>query len=1358
MSGRWRICIEAGGTFTDGVAVAPSGEARRAKVLSSGVIRGRVLNVAASAGQAAEIHGLPNSERLDLRGMTIRVVGGGALGVHQQVERAGLITGHAGRVVTVEPSAALGLTKGAIVEVGTGESATVLAARLLTGAPAGRPLPPADVRLATTWATNALLERRLTPTVLFVTRGFGDLLLIGDQRRPDLFALDIRRDPPVVTGVVEVGGRLKASGDELRPLELDAAVEQARAWLARGVRSAAVALLHSWRNPEHEQRLGAALAQAGFEHVSLSSQLSPRMRLLARARTAVVNAALSGAVGGFVRGARAGWGGRAGDGDPAWAMQVMTSAGGLCDAASFAAKDSLLSGPAGGVCGARAIAARAGLGKVIAFDMGGTSTDVTRIDGAAELTVTHRVAATELMAPALAVHSVAAGGGSICGLELIERAGAAPVARPVVGPRSAGADPGPACYGRGGPLTLTDVNLLLGRLDPATFKIPVDADAARVALRAVREGAMARGAELPGEEALLEGFVRLADERMAQAIRVISVRKGYDPREYALVAFGGAGGQHACAVAGELGIRTVVIPGECSVLSALGLHAAAAQVVKEEQTLAPLNEHPGGVAEAFQRLAGAAEAELRARGERAARITRTARLRYRGQDHALDLPWTPGTDLGAAFEERSRVIFGHVIPGRAVEVESLRVVAEGPEGDGLEGQVSELQVEARREARVFLHGAWRRAPVLAPAALGAGSASSGGAEGPMLVVMEGSIAVVPSGWRASLTPRGDLRLDRSGAEPAVEAASGAAAVGAAGGWEGSGPAGSEIEIELMGGRLESLGEAMGELLGRTALSTSVKERLDYSCALLDAQGRLVVSAPHVPVHLGALGVCVRLLRGAAPMAAGDVVFTNHPGFGGSHLPDVTLVAPAFDDAGVLIGYAACRAHHAEIGGTRPGSMPPDARCLAEEGVVIRPTLLARGAGAGGGGKGEAAGVGGGVPDWEGVRRMFTQGPHPTRAIDDNLADLAAQLAAVRMGVDGLARAARERGSEAVGAAMASLLARAEAHASAAVARCGLPDGGEVWAESRMDDGWPLRAALRRTGHRLTIDFSGSGPVHPGNLNAPLAVTYSAVMYAIRLLVTAAAGGGRPEGRDEPLSVPLNDGLMGVVDLILPEGLLDPPFASGSAGAADDPSRLPAVAGGNVETSQRVVNLLLRALGLLAESQGTMNNLLFGDARLGYYETLGGGAGAGPGFDGASGVHTHMTNTAITDPEVLEHRYPVRLDRFAIRPGSGGAGVAGPGGRGGDGLVRELTFLAPLSVSLLTSSRVTGPVGMRGGSAGAPGRQCVIRAGGAIESLPSVAAVDVEPGDQLIVETPGGGGWGDVPSPDAAQPAKPAPSA
>ena len=1251
----WQIWIDTGGTFTDCVAVDPSGRLHRAKVLSSGGLRGRVRR-------------LIDRRRLEVEqrwGVADDFVAGHAFRWLDRQHEPVTVTAFDAAASVLELDAACPPPESPepperadpAFELLSGVEAPILAARIVTGTPDGGSLPSMEMRLATTRGTNALLERQGAPVALFVTRGFGDLLLIGDQQRPDLFALRIDRPQPLHRSVVEVEERLAADGSVISPLRLETIMTPARRLVESGVRSAAVALAHSYRKPDHEHRVAAALRGIGFEHVSCSSDLSPLIKLLPRAETAAVNAYLAPLLESYFAeiGSTLG-GGR---------LQVMTSAGGLIRADACRAKDSLLSGPAGGVAGAAIAARRSGFERLIGFDMGGTSTDVARYDGDFEYQFEHRVGGTRLVAPALAIETVAAGGGSICGF-------ADGALR--VGPQSASAVPGPACYGAGGPLTLTDVNLLLGRLDPGRFEIPISIDRAR---RKRDEVAVAAGVDL---DDLLEGFLEIANERMADAIAEVSLRRGYDPGEYALVAFGGAGGQHACAVAAHLGMETIVMPADASLLSALGLAGAVVERFAERQVLRLLDDVRGELAGLIGELGGQAAGRISAEGVAPDDIVirrRIVNLRLLGQESSIGVAW--GDDIDAEFAERYRAMYGHPPEGKPIEVESIRVVASSRSAAvGSAERVEERhEPDAARRVRTRFRGVWREVPVYERETLRPGAEIAG----PALVFDPYSAYVVDPDWIATADGAAALVLRRSGDASSQDRAR---------------P--EVVRRELFTNRFLSTARQMGRMLQRTALSTNVKERLDFSCALLDADGELVVHAPHMPVHLGALGLCVRAVREAVAMKPGDVVVTNHPAFGGSHIPDVTVITPVHA-RDRLIAYVVSRAHHAEIGGTRPGSMPPLARSLADEGVVIRPCHL----------------VEEGTARYERIERMLRAGPHPSRAVVDNMADLRAQVAANHHGASALRSLADAHGADVVARQMGAIKARAQSLARAALAK--LPDG-TYEAKQLLDDGSLIHVRIGIEGDAAVVDFAGTADRHPGNLNATPAVVRSAVIYVLRVLIGE--------------SLPLNEGIMRAVDVRIPRCMLNPEFD-------EDPRNAPAVGGGNVETSQRLVDTLMQTLGICACSQGTMNNTLFGTQDFSYYETVCGGSGAGPGFDGADAVHTHMTNTRITDPEILEQRYPVRLERFEIRRGSGGRGAY----RGGDGAVRELRFLAPMSLSILSQHRTEGPYGLEGGGPGAPGRNTIVRADGTTDTLGPIDGAEVDVNDRLILETPGAGAYGNA---------------
>jgi 5-oxoprolinase (ATP-hydrolysing) len=1183
------------------------------------------------------------------------------------IDRGGTFTDVIGR----GPDGALHVAKLLSSESSPADGVRALLERLGALAP-GAPLPPCRLRLGTTLATNALLERRGAPTLWVANRGLGDLLAIGTQERPELFALAIRKPAPLCTEVWEARGRAAADGALLEELDLAEAREALRTARGRGISSVAVALIHATRRPELEARLAECAREQGFEHVVASHEIAHEQGLLARAETAVVDAYLTPLLRRHVEAlARALPGSR---------LRFMQSSGGLAEGARFRGPSALLSGPAGGVVGAARVAAAAGFARAVGFDMGGTSTDVSLLEGdALPRAFETQLAGVRVKAPMLRVHSVAAGGGSLCRFDGF---------RLTVGPESAGARPGPLCYGdpAARELALTDANLALGRVQPDRFPFALRREPVERALAALRERVRAEGHERSGDE-IAAGFVAVANASMAEAISRVTTARGVDPRGCALVGFGGAAGQHVCALARALGMRHVVLHPLAGILSAWGIGMAALSWDGWRDAMrAPLPRD----GEALPSVVGAALAELAAEGRAALeregaaagelQVERSLELRYAGSETALAVREPEDGRYGAAFCREHEARFGYLRPGRAVEIVTarVRVHAGAPAAEPPAAAAADrAPPEPLRRERVWFPEVGRvDAPVYLREALAEGVALAG----PALVLEEtGTLALEP-GFRLRVRAGGVwvLEDERGAARPAAQ--------------DLSQP--DPVRLEVFGHRFMSIAEQMGAVLRNTSVSTNIKERLDYSCAVFDAQGGLVANAPHIPVHLGAMGETVQAVKARFPdLAPGDAVASNDPFAGGSHLPDVTLVTPVFAGRPEPAFFVASRGHHADIGGSAPGSMPADSRSLADEGVLIEPRRV----------------VASGRFDEAGVRGLLRSGPHPARAPDENVAELEAMVAANRAGVRLLEALVAEQGAEAVRATMAQLQQAAAGKVRRELAK--LPPGTRRFAD-RMDDGTPLCAELTLSGDRLCIDFAGTGPASAGNLNAPRAVVRAAVLYTLRCLVAE--------------SIPLNDGCLLPVEIRIPPGsLLDPPRGA-------------AVVGGNVETSQRVVDVLLGALGAAAASQGTMNNVAFGDARFGYYETLGGGAGAGPGFDGASGVHTHMTNTRITDVELIEARHPVRILRFSLRRGSGGAGRW----RGGDGLLRHYRFLAPVRLSLLCERRATAPYGLAGGRPGAPGVDTLLRAGGRPERLTRRAGVELEAGDELVIETPGGGGYGE----------------
>jgi 5-oxoprolinase (ATP-hydrolysing) len=1406
-AGGWRFWIDRGGTFTDLVGRAPDGSLVVRKVLSE------------RPHPAAPLPG------------------GGPGG---------------------EPDGQAG--------PGADSDPTVAALRQVLGLAEHQPLPDGlveEVRLGTTVATNALLERRVAPVLLLLNRGFADLPRIGDQHRPEIFALRIERPQPLPYRALEVPGRLAADGSELEPFQRDPALEaQLRQALAEGYRSCAVALLHAVANPAQERALGDWLVELGFGPVLLSHRVGAMPRWLPRLQTTLAEAALQPVLQAYLARVRQALG-------PATRLRVMTSAGVLQAPEQLLAKDTILSGPAGGLVGAVAVARAAGLaeGPIIGFDMGGTSTDVFHLEPVAVAPVSVAgadaasapgagplqapdpaaaealerqpetlIAGLRLQALCLPIHTVAAGGGSVLRFE---------GGRLQVGPASAGAVPGPACYRLGGPLTITDANLLLGRLPPEALPavfgpggdLPPDGAVVRrrfealAADLAAARPATARGTPL-SPEALAQGARSIALERMAEAIRSISIQRGHDIRAAVLVCYGGAGGQHACALAERLGVARVLLHPLAGVLSAYGIGLSRQEALRSRALQLPLEaaalpellrQREALLAEASAALEAAGDG----RGDRgAARLSLD--LRLAGGERALEVPWSGAetvAELHAAFGRSHQRRFGFAVEqDAALVVERLQLVlpagSSGPSagaagsgpgpGSGADAAGSGPNPEpAAPQPRTAPQGwqpqgwrplclpegqdsagagamVWRQVPCWRRDALVPGQRL----EGPALVLEATGTTVLEQGWGALVLADGALllephptlepghpqhaetpRSDRAAAPseataPHADARPNARAERT---MAISEPAAFDpVRLELYNHRFAAIAEQMGVRLQQSSRSVNIRERLDFSCALFDAQGRLVANAPHIPVHLGSMGESVAALLAAiarrerAPLRPGDAIASNDPYAGGTHLPDITVISPVFaPDAAALehpalgaaadsgapqarsqpgaaepqpgqppartppqgpghgppaeaphepspaapLFYVACRGHHADVGGITPGSMPPFSRSIAEEGLRLDTIPLIQD------GRLEASA-------W---RQRLAAGDHPVRDPERLMADLQAQVAANRLGEAELQRLIRQRGVEEVIGGMAAVQRNA-AEAVRTVIDQLRPGRHAV----ELDDGARIVVAVEpdRQRRRVRVDFQGTSPQQPGNLNAPLAITKAVVLYVFRVLVA------RP--------IPLNAGCFEPIDLVVPPGCLLHP-------------RPPAaVVGGNVETSQAIANALFGALGVLAAGQGTMNNLSFGNAACQYYETVAGGSGAGllaegQGFDGCDAVQSHMTNSRLTDPEILEARFPVRLERFALRRGSGGGGRW----RGGDGVVRLLRCLEPLTLAILSGSRRVPPFGMAGGSPGRCGRNALLRADGRIEELGGSAQVAMAPGDAFLLETPGGGGWGAAPAIDGA---------
>ncbi|MDH6491888.1 5-oxoprolinase (ATP-hydrolyzing) [Streptomyces sp. SAI-127] len=1134
---------------------------------------------------------------------------------------------------------------------------------------------PVDaVRMGTTVATNALLERKGERTLLVITRGFRDALRIAYQNRPRIFARRIELPELLHERVVEADERVAADGTVLRAPDLDALAGSLQEAYDDGIRAVAVVCMHSHLHPAHEQAIGRLAARIGFPQISLSSEVSPLMKLVPRGDTAVVDAYLSPVLRRYVR--------HVADELEGVRLMFMQSNGGLAEARQFRGKDAILSGPAGGIVGMARMSQLAGFDRVIGFDMGGTSTDVSHFAGEYERVFTTQIAGVRLRAPMLDIHTVAAGGGSVLHFD---------GSRYRVGPDSAGADPGPACYRGGGPLAVTDANVMLGRIQPAHFpKVfgpdgdqPLDAELVRDRFTALAREIRERTGDDRTPEQVAEGYLQIAVANIANAVKRISVQKGHDVTRYALTTFGGAGGQHACMVADSLGMRTVLVPPMAGVLSALGIGLADTTAMREQSVEAPLEPAAmSGVLKTADDLESAARAELRAEDvpENRIQVTRRAQLRYDGTDTPLTVELTEPTAMRHAFEERHRATYSFTLD-RPLVVEALSVEATGitepPDLSAL--AVYQGNPTAPDTVRLHTAGTWRDVPLHRREDLPPGETVTG----PAIITETSATTVVDDGWRAATTDDGHLVMERVVITESSDLDTKA----------------DPVLLEVFNNLFMSIAEQMGARLESTAQSVNIKERLDFSCALFDPDGNLVANAPHIPVHLGSMGTSVQeVIRRRGPsMNPGDTYAVNDPYHGGTHLPDVTVITPVFDarttesDQRILF-YVASRGHHAEIGGIAPGSMPADSSTIEEEGVLFDNWLLAEN----------------GRFREEETLRLLTEAPYPSRNPKTNLADLRAQIAANRKGVDEVGRMIENFGLDVVQAYMKHVQDNAEEAVRRVIDAL---DDGEYAYETDSGAVIHVRVRVDRENRSATVDFTGTSAQLTTNFNAPFAVVNAAVLYVFRTLV------------DD--DIPLNDGCLRPLDIVVPPG---------SMLAPEPPA---AVVAGNVETSQAITGALYAALGVQAEGSGTMNNVTFGNERHQYYETVASGSGAGDGFPGAPVVQTHMTNSRLTDPEVLEWRLPVRLDEFALRPGSGGAGMW----HGGDGAVRRIRFHEPMKVSTLSQHRRVPPYGMAGGEPGALGANRVEHADGTVTELGGRDSADVGPGDVLVIETPGGGGYG-----------------
>jgi 5-oxoprolinase (ATP-hydrolysing) len=1188
------------------------------------------------------------------------------------IDRGGTFTD----IVARKPDGSLVTQKLLSENPGRYKDAALAGIRRILGLAEDQPVPPGTieaVKMGTTVATNALLERKGERTALFITRGFRDALRIAYQNRPRIFDRHIVLPEMLYSQVWEVDERIGAHGEVLLPLDADKTRRDLQAAFQNGYRSVAVVFMHGYRYPDHENRVADIAREIGFTQISVSNRVSPLMKLVGRGDTTVVDAYLSPILRRYVEQVASELHGVR--------LLFMQSSGGLTDARRFLGKDAILSGPAGGIVGAARTSAAAGFERIIGFDMGGTSTDVSHYAGELERELETHVAGVRMRAPMMSIHTVAAGGGSILHFD---------GARYRVGPDSAGANPGPASYRRGGPLTVTDANVMLGKVQPKYFPKVFGADGAQALDSAAVSEKFSELQTKIGDkrsiEEIAEGFIQIAVGNMANAIKHISVQRGHDVTAYTLCCFGGAGGQHACLVADALAMTRVFIHPYAGVLSAYGM-GLADQIAMRQKAVEMRLEEAGPIDADLEKLGEEARAELVAQGlpAPALRTQRKAHLKYEGTDTALVVDFGSAAEMTARFEAAYRKQFSFLMPGRPLVVESISVEAV------YSGELFPEKTHPRGETavpadavRMFSGGRWHEAPLYRREELGPGTRIGG----PAIIAEANATTVVEPEWQARLTDSNGLVLER------MRTRKTSAAVGTQV---------DPVMLEIFNNLYMSIAEQMGLRLQNTAHSVNIKERLDFSCALFDAEGNLIANAPHMPVHLGSMGESIKTVirLNSGRMKPGNVYVLNAPYNGGTHLPDVTVITPVWGSGekdaakNEILFYVGSRGHHADIGGITPGSMPPGSKRVEEEGVLIDNFLL----------------VEEGRFREKETMALLGSGRYPVRNVQQNIADLRAQIAANEKGVQELHRMVEHYGLDVVRAYMRHVQDNAEESVRRVI---GVLNDGAF--QLPMDCDASIAAAIRIDKDRRSavVDFTGTSAELPSNFNAPSAVSMAAVLYVFRTLV------------DD--DIPLNAGCLKPLEVRIPEAcMLRPRYPA-------------AVVAGNVETSQCVTDALYGALGVLAASQGTMNNFTFGNEQYQYYETIAGGSGAGPGFDGADVVQTHMTNSRLTDPEVLEWRFPVLLESFAIRPGSGGRGKW----RGGHGAIRKVRFLEPMTAAILSGRRRIRPHGAAGGEPGQAGRNYVLRAAGGRTELGPFDETQMQAGDVFVIETPGGGGYGPVP--------------
>ncbi|MCH2206285.1 MAG: hydantoinase B/oxoprolinase family protein [Lentisphaerales bacterium] len=1248
----WKFRVDVGGTFTDYVVETPQGAIITGKILSNGIIK----SIASVSGNILNDESLIKYKDDLFKGFSIKISG----------QPLKVLSSYKGKLVLDEN---LNISNAAqTYEMTSGEEAPVVVARLLTETALEEGFPAIDLRLGTTRGTNALLERKGAKVGLVCTRGFKDVWEIGTQVRPDLFDLNIKKPQALAAVNYEVTERVSSDGEVLEELNLKEIDNACLQMQKDGIESVAVCLLNSYSNPAHEKQVGEVLAKYDFSYISLSHEVSATIKYLDRGDTCLVDAYLSPIITQYVQAIK--------NCLPNAELRLITSSGSLVAAENFTGKDSLLSGPAGGVNGFVQAAQLAGFDKSIGFDMGGTSTDVKRFGGEYEYQYETEKAGVRVVAPMYAIETVAAGGGSICRYD---------GQRLLVGPESAGAFPGPACYGNGGPLTVTDVNVFCGKIDLEAFPFKLDFIAVENRLKEIAADILQNESIHMSLHEIADGFTRIADFKMAEAIRGISAAKGYEPASHAMVAFGGAGPQHACSIANILGMKDIIIHPYSGILSAFGIGVTGIHFFEERSILQPFNENS---VEALEPAIANLKKHILSRmfkesvPEPAVDFEVYVGLRYKGESESLSVPVEAAVK---DFEDLHLQFFGYVHKDREIECETVRVKGLASAGK-FEDNIPESKKSSKStmsQQNLWLKGEKYEVDVIPRHLL----VKDQSYKGPLLVSEGLSSIVIEPGWSFKVDERNNLILSKASEEQTKIMASGIKK--------------DPVRLELFNNIFTSIAQRMGEVLRRISLSVNIKERLDFSCAILDTEGSLIVNAPHIPVHLGALSDCVRaLIKSDEKLSAGQVYLTNDPGIGGSHLPDLTVISPVFDkDEKTILFFTAIRAHHSEIGGMTPGSFCPFAESLEQEGVIFNNFLLADKAGFK---KSE-------------LLKALTSAVYPSRNPEENIADLSAAQAASVYGIKELLAVIEEYGEETVLAYMSFM--RETAHQKISKMLSDM-EGLNKQVIDHMDDGAEVQLHAEVKGARLKLDFSKTAGVHKFTMNANKAIVKSAILYILRCILNE--------------NIPLNEGVLDPVDLVLPESFLNP----SSQGEASERA---AVSAGNVEVSQKLCDVLFKVFSITGASQGTMNNVVFGDDSFGFYETLGGGSGASNVQDGASAVHCHMTNTRLTDIEVIEKKYPVRIVDFAIREGSGGLGEFS----GGNGMVRTYQFLKSVELSVITQRRTNEPYGMQGGLSASAGRNLFKKNDeNEWRDIDPVSHLSCSTGDCLRILTPGGGGFGD----------------